>query len=68
MHFLTQQSYGPDTKKIEPHDPPLLYHLGSDPSEKYDIAKQHPEVVAEIKAAVREHQANLTTMPAQFDP
>ena len=36
-HFITQSGYG-DDKPVE-HDPPLLYHLASDPSEKYDLAK-----------------------------
>ncbi|MBA7714077.1 hypothetical protein ES703_123091 [subsurface metagenome] len=41
------------------HDPPLLYHLGHDPSEKYDISKDHPEVIAEIRREVALHLATL---------
>ena len=57
-HFLTKSAYGGD--KEENHNPPLLYHLGHDPSEKYDIAKDHPEVIRDIKKEVALHLANLT--------
>ena len=56
-HFITQSAYGGD--KPVPHDPPLLYHLGHDPSEKYDVAKDHPEVIAEIRKEVERHRKDL---------
>jgi arylsulfatase A-like enzyme len=56
-HFVTQSAYGND--KPVPHDPPLLYHLGNDPSEKYDIAKDHPEAIAEIRKEVERHRQGL---------
>ena len=57
-HFFTKSAYGED--KEESHDPPLLYHLGNDPSEKYDIAKDHLEVIRDIKKGLALHLANLT--------
>ena len=57
-HFLTKSAYGND-KEVR-HDPPLLYHLGHDPSEKYDISKAHPEILVEIQKEVALHLANLT--------
>jgi arylsulfatase A len=56
-HFFTRSAYGRD-KEVR-HDPPLLYHLGHDPSEKYDISKAHPEVIVEIQKEVASHRANL---------
>ena len=56
-HYFTRSGYGGD--KEARHDPPLLYHLGHDPSEKYDISKQHPEVIADIQKEVARHRANL---------
>ncbi len=56
-HFVTQSGYGGD-KPVE-HDSPLLYHLGHDPSEKYDIAKDHPDVIAAIRAEVERHRSQL---------
>lgn len=56
-HFITRSGYGPD--KPQPHDPPLLYHLGHDPGEKFDVARDHPEVIADIKKEVAAHQAKM---------
>ena len=57
-HFITKPAYGKGDEKM--HDPPLLYHLGRDPSEKYDISKDHPEVIKDIQKEVALHLANLT--------
>ena len=39
-----------------PHDPPLLYDLEADPSEKFDVAARHPEVIERIREAVEAHR------------
>jgi len=57
-HFLTMPAYGKGAEEM--HDPPLLYHLGHDPSEKYDISKDHPEIIEDIRKEVAQHLANLT--------
>lgn len=56
-HFSTQTGYG--QPKADAHEPPLLFHLGLDPSEKRDVAKDHPDVIAQIEEAVKAHQAHL---------
>jgi arylsulfatase A-like enzyme len=56
-HFKTQTGYG--QPKPEMHEPPLLFHLGRDPSEKRDVAAEHPEVIAQIQEAVQAHQAGV---------
>jgi len=60
-HFITRSAYGKDQPVT--HDPPQLYHLGHDPSEKYDIAKAHPDVLAEIQKEVERHRRTL--VPAE---
>ncbi|MHC4330484.1 MAG: sulfatase family protein [Planctomycetota bacterium] len=57
-HFFTKSAYGRDKEKR--HDPPLLFHLGHDPSEKHNIAKDHPEVIRDIQKEVALHLSNLT--------
>lgn len=64
-HFLTQNGYG-QPKPVE-HDPPLLFHLEHDPGEHFDLAKKHPEVIAEIRQLVAEHEAALQTPPSQLE-
>lgn len=56
-HFITQAGYGQPMP--EQHDPPLLYHLGRDPSEKRNVAAGHADVLAEIQKAVQAHQAGV---------
>ena len=63
-HFITRPAYG--AGQPETHDPPVLYHLRHDPSEKYDVAADHPDVIAEIKAAVEKHRAGVTAAPSQL--
>ncbi|MCU0915245.1 MAG: sulfatase [Planctomycetes bacterium] len=56
-HFITQSAYGKDQPVA--HDPPLLYHLGNDPSEKFNVAKAHPDVIAAIRQEVERHRTTL---------
>jgi len=64
-HFITQPEYGDTTKTV--HDPPLLYNLNVDPSEKYNIAEKHPEVIAEIKKILQEHLSTLVPVENQLE-
>ncbi|SHI65332.1 sulfatase family protein [Pseudozobellia thermophila] len=57
-HFITQGAYGQFGKRQE-HDPPLLYHLNHDPSENFNIAPAHPEVLATIDELVKKHRSKL---------
>lgn len=56
-HFQTQTGYG--QPKADAHDPPLLFHLGRDPSEKRNVAADHADELAEIQQAVKTHQAGV---------
>ncbi len=64
-HFQTQAGYG--QPKPELHDPPLLFNLDVDPSEKYDLAKDHAEVIEDIRKLVAEHEAGLVAPPSQLE-
>ena len=50
-HFITQGEYGQFGGKEE-HNPPLLYNLNHDPSEQFDIAEAHPEILKKIEAPI----------------
>ncbi|MDZ7691106.1 MAG: sulfatase-like hydrolase/transferase [Balneolaceae bacterium] len=65
-HFITQSAYVGD--KPVTHKRPQLYHLEKDPSEKYNLAKKHPEVLSEIQEAVQEHKKNLSRGDDQLAP
>jgi arylsulfatase A-like enzyme len=65
IHVTTKSAFGPDPAKK--HDPPLLFDLGVDPSEKYDVAKAHPDVVAELLKGLAEHEAGVTPVENQLE-
>ncbi|MBN1789082.1 MAG: sulfatase [Bacteroidales bacterium] len=64
-HLITQSEYGPDKPVVQ--DPPLLYNLNVDPSEKFNVAKDHPEVIEEIKKILEAHKATLTPVENQLE-
>lgn len=66
-HFITEDAYGRDRKRTE-HNPPVLYNLDHDPSERFDIAKDHPEVIAAIKKLAEEHKKTLKPVENQLTP
>jgi arylsulfatase A len=65
-HFITQWAYVADSVRVA-HDTPRLFNLDHDPSEQYDVAAAHPDVIADIRAEVERHQANLDARPTQLD-
>ncbi len=64
-HFKTQAGYG----QAEPgfHEPPLLFHLGRDPSEKRNVAKDSADVLAQTQKAVQAHQDGVVPGRPQLD-
>ena len=64
-HFFTQTGYG--QPRADLHDPPWLFHLGRDPSEKRNVAEQHPDVIDRIQAAVEEHKAGVVPGKPQLE-
>jgi len=67
-HFLTQPAYGAGSKDgPTPHDPPLLYHLGRDPGEKTDVAKDNPKVVSQLREIAAKHSAAMKPGAPQLD-
>jgi arylsulfatase A-like enzyme len=60
-HFATAPGYKGRyiTEQMEKHDPPLLFNLEEDPSEKFNVAADHPYIIADIQREVEKHKANL---------
>ena len=64
-HFITQPEYGGGgPQELET---PELYNLNVDPSEKYNIAEQHPEVISELKEILKEHLATVVPVENQLE-
>lgn len=65
LHYRDKSAYGNDPVVV--YDKPRLYDLGTDPSEKYDIAAQHPEVVKELDEMAAAHKASFKVEESIFD-
>ncbi len=66
IHLITEGAYGrPPHRTV--HEKPLLYHLGEDPRELFDVADERPEVVADMIKAVEEHKAGIIIAESIFD-
>lgn len=65
-HFITQESYTGNNKPTE-HDPPVLYNLNVDPSEKWNVAEDHPDIVAAIQRAAARHKETVKPVPSQLE-
>ena len=56
-HFITQDAYSGEGPVQ--HEPPLLYNVEEDPSERFNIADANPDIIAQIKEAMKKHQATM---------
>ena len=64
-HFITQSAYGPGAPVKQ--NPPILYHLGHDPSERFNVAAAHPDVLADIAKEVERHRGTVTPVKNQLE-
>ena len=53
--------------KIEKLEKAKLFNLSQDPSERFDLIEQHPEVVEEIEALAKAHQASMVFGETQLE-
>jgi arylsulfatase A len=65
LHFQTRAGYG--EAKAVVHDPPLLFDLGVDPGEKWNVAAKHPEVVEDLRMLAAAHRATLQPVENQLE-
>lgn len=66
-HFIIQPESGgtPEEKIVQ--DTPVLYNLNVDPSERFNIADKHPEIIAEIKRVLEKHLSTLKPVENQLE-
>ena len=65
MHYSTHTAYVGERPVT--HDPPLLFNLEHDPSEQYNKAALHPEVIAELHKAAEAHKATVKKVPSRLE-
>ncbi len=65
MHLKTLNPYIGEQPVA--HDPPLLYQLEHDPSERFNLAAEHPEVLEELRAALQRHLDGVKSVPSVLE-
>lgn len=65
LHFTTKTEYTGQPPVT--HDSPVLYHLGHDPAEKFDVAQEHPEMVQALTKMAEEHRNSFTPPPSRLE-
>ena len=58
LHWATQPGY--NQPQPDRHASPLLFHLGVDPGEQWNVAAEHPDIVAAIEKRAAAHRATVT--------
>ncbi|MEM9622882.1 MAG: sulfatase [Pseudomonadota bacterium] len=66
LHFITEGAYGQPPVR-EAHNPAELYHLPSDPGEKFNVAAQHEHVVRRLTATARAYAERVPKAAPLFD-
>ncbi len=64
IHLKTTHP-GSGNEKAQAHDPPLLFNLTTDPSEQFNVAGQHPNVVAQLLKEAEDHRRTIKPGPPQ---
>jgi len=64
-HYFTQPGYGGGTR--ETHNPPLLFNLDQDPSERFNVADKHADVLQEIARITEQHRASMVPGTPQLE-
>lgn len=63
-HYITVENRYLPNQKVTRHEPPLLFNVEEDPSEKYNVADEHPEILKELRKTVSKHRENLNIKPS----
>jgi arylsulfatase A-like enzyme len=67
MHLMTQAAYGEGSREPVTHDPPLLFQIEHDPSEKHHVADQHPEVIRDLLREIEQHRTTVSPAESQLE-
>lgn len=65
IHYITRSGYGQEAPAM--HNPPLVFHLPSDPGEKFDVGAKNAKIIADAAQAVERHRSKLKVAPTQLE-
>jgi arylsulfatase A-like enzyme len=64
LHLATNNTAIPPAR-VTQLEAPALYNVREDPSERFNVAAAHPDIVAQLLTLLKEHQATLPQAPKQ---
>jgi len=64
-HFITKPSYSKESPLT--HNPPLLYNIDQDPSERYEVSKGHKDIIKKIQELYVKHKKGVKPSFSQLD-
>jgi arylsulfatase A len=64
LHMTVAVAYSDELPKDL--EKPLLYQLENDPGERFDVAAEHPEIVADILREIEKHKKGVVPGKPQF--
>ncbi|WBL44749.1 sulfatase [Algoriphagus halophytocola] len=65
--YLYQNNPAGYPEQLEKLEKPTLFNLSVDPSERFDLAGQNPEIIAEIQAIAAAHQSEMVFGVTQLE-
>lgn len=66
LHLRTEGAYG-QLPELTIHEQPILYHLGRDPSERFDVSAANAEIVAMVTSKIAAHRASVDVKAPAMD-
>lgn len=65
LHLFTQKGYG--QPKPDAHEKPLLFNLGIDPGETFNVSTNHPAIVADLVNEIAVHKESMRPVKQQLE-
>jgi len=63
-NFITRTGYGPEPAQT--NSPPALFNIERDPGERFNVASNHTDIIADIELAVEKHRETVVAVTNQL--
>jgi arylsulfatase A len=67
IHFKTLENIYTSKAKFVEHNPPMLFNLATDPSEKYNIALENPDIIKSFDEILATHLKSIKPVENQLE-
>ncbi|WP_052670650.1 sulfatase family protein [Draconibacterium sediminis] len=67
IHYKTLENIYTSEAKFVEHDPPMLFNLATDPSEKYNVASENPDIIKSFNKILATHLKTIKPVENQLE-